>query len=252
SNVLVSDDGYTGIVIVNKARKVLFEINGEAVSVLAESGANLGATARQAAIKGFSGLEWATTIPGTVGGAVYGNAGAYGSDIKNCLILAEILHPDRGVEEWSSSQMAYDYRSSALKRSTEKSVILSARLRLSRGNPEEIKSLMDEYTQHRQRTQPPGASLGSMFKNPPGDYAGRLIEGAGLKGFRIGGAQVSTVHANFFVNDEGASAMDIWRLIQKVRTTVFERFGVTLALEIEMLGNWPADSKRFYGERNER
>jgi len=242
SNVLISDTGFEGIVLVNKARRIEFISDQGSPAMWVDSGTNLGTAARQAGLKGLSGLEWAAAIPGTVGGAVYGNAGAHGRDIHDNLILAEILHPVRGEESWTCAQMEYGYRTSGLKKLAEKCVILAALLRLTPGDPEEIDRLMDEYAQRRRRTQPPGASMGSIFKNPAGDRAGRLIEAAGLKGYRIGGAQVSTVHANFFVNDDGASALDIWNLIQKVRATVQDRFGVTLESEIELIGSWPAQS----------
>ncbi len=238
SNVLVSDEGLRGIVLVNKSKQVQFDLAGETASVQAESGAILSSVARQAALQGLSGLEWAAAVPGTLGGAVYGNAGAHGRDMDASLSVAEILHPVQGVQQWSREKMIYTYRSSALKRSTEKVVILAAVLHLERGNPQDIKARMEEYTAHRRRTQPPGASMGSMFKNPAGDYAGRLIEMAGLKGMRIGGAEVSPVHGNFFVNHSRATASDIYQLIRLVQKTVNERFGILLELEVELLGRF--------------
>lgn len=238
SNVLVSDAGVSGLVIHNRSNAYRFDESDELPTVWAESGANLGALARQAAQRGLGGLEWASTIPGSVGAAVYGNAGAHGGDVSGCLVLAEILHPVNGIENWTCDRLQYGYRTSALKRSAEKWVILSARMQLSRGNREEIQSRIEEFSRNRRRTQPPGASLGSMFKNPPGDYAGRLIEAAGLKGCRVGGVEISQVHANFFVNDEKATANDFWELICKVREQVKAQFGVDLELEIERIGDW--------------
>jgi UDP-N-acetylmuramate dehydrogenase len=120
-------------------------------------------------------------------------------------------------------------------------VVLAALLRLEHSNPATIQEKFDEYVTHRRRTQPPGASMGSMFKNPPGDYAGRLIEAAGLKDTRIGDAQISSLHANFFINLGQASALDIYRLIRLARQTVVEKFGVDLELEVELVGDWSTE-----------
>lgn len=238
SNVLVSDKGLQGVVIINRARNVKIDMHHEPYSVWAESGANLGTVARQVALRGLSGLEWAATIPGSVGGAVYGNAGAHGGDMNGNLMLAEILHQNKGKQVWTVEQMAYSYRSSALKRNPGQAIILAAKMKLLADTPEAVQGRMEANSAQRRRTQPPGASLGSMFKNPAGDYAGRLIEAAGLKGTRIGGVEISSVHANFFVNNDQASASDIWKLIQLARTQVQEKFGVTLELEVELLGEW--------------
>ncbi len=243
SNILVSDAGLHGVAVLNRARNVKIDSRSIAPSVWAESGANLGHMARQVALRGLSGLEWATGIPGSVGGAVYGNAGAHGGDINHCLILAEILHPVQGRVAWTVEQMAYDYRSSLLKREHSPAVILSARLRLEPGNPAEIRTRMDTFSEHRRRTQPPGATMGSMFKNPPGDFAGRLIEAAGLKGSTIGGAEISPMHANFFVNHGTATARDIYQLIHRAQKTVADRFGIQLELEIELLGDFNGNGK---------
>ena len=239
SNVLVSDRGFRGLVLVNRAKTVKIDARSNPPSVWAESGANFGAMARQVALRGLSGLEWAATIPGTVGGAVYGNAGAHGSDMRANLMLAEILHRKQGKKEWSGEQLQLSYRTSILKKNPGQAVILSTRLKLAQSTQAEVQARMVEFSEHRRRTQPPGASLGSMFKNPGGDYAGRLIDAAGLKGTRIGGAQVSPVHANFFINDENATAGDIDRLLRLVQQTVFEKFSIKLEMEIEKIGEWP-------------
>lgn len=238
SNILVSDRGLPGVVIINRARNIKIDVHHEPFSVLAESGANLGTVARQVALRGLSGLEWAATIPGSVGGAVYGNAGAHGGDMNGSLLLAEILHQNTGKQTWTTEQMAYSYRSSALKRNPGQAIILTAQMKLSQDAPQAVQERMDANTAQRRRSQPPGASMGSMFKNPEGDYAGRLIEAAGLKGTRIGGVEISPVHANFFVNNDQATASDIWKLIQLARTRVQEKFGITLDLEVELLGEW--------------
>ena len=205
SNVLVSDQGVRGLVIVNRARNIRVDTHINPPTVRAESGANFSGVARQVALRGLSGLEWAGTIPGTVGGAVYGNAGAYGSDVQHDLVLAEILHRSLGKQTWTCSQMEYGYRTSILKRQPGQAIILAATFALHPGSPEDVKARMESLASQRRRTQPPGASMGSMFKNPPGDYAGRLIEAAGLKGTRVGGVEISTVHANFFINYNSSS-----------------------------------------------
>ena len=238
SNVLISDQGVDKLIVHNQAKALRIDDSVESPTVWAESGANLGTMARQAGLRGLSGLEWASTIPGTVGGAVYGNAGAYGSDTCQSLVLAEILHRTLGKVSWNSGQMEYAYRSSILKRHPGEAVILSATFSASHGDREQIQAKMAELSEKRRRSQPPGASMGSMFKNPTGDYAGRLIEAAGLKGTRIGGAQISPVHGNFFVNDGKATATDIYQLITLVQKTVHEKFSVDLELEVECLGNW--------------
>jgi len=236
SNMLVSDAGVRGVVVLNKARKVVFD---DAVpSVWAESGAGFGAIARQAARKSLSGLEWAAGIPGTVGGAVVGNAGAHGGDVASDLILAEVLQQRSGREEWSTEELDFQYRSSVLKRNPGQAVVLAAAFRLAHSEPELIKEKMDEFLAFRRRTQPPGASMGSMFKNPPGDYAGRLIEASGLKGTRLGEAGISDLHANFFVNYGGATARQVVQLIQTAQQTVKDKFDVALELEIELVGEW--------------
>jgi UDP-N-acetylmuramate dehydrogenase len=257
SNVLVSDEGVSGLVILNQARKVQFDEQTDPPTVWAESGANFGVLARQAAKRGLAGLEWAAGIPGTLGGAIVGNAGAHGSDMADSLRLAEILHrvgdSTRSTgnsfasrhEEWTVDRLSYSYRSSLLKRQPGEAVVLAARLGLERSTPQLVQARLDEFTAYRKRTQPPGASLGSMFKNPPGDFAGRLIEAAGLKGARIGGAQISPVHANFFINTGNASApasaADIYTLIQLARRTVLDKFGVELELEIECYGTFTGE-----------
>lgn len=238
SNILFSDHGMDQVVVHNRAKAIKINAAVEPPTVWAESGANLGTIARQAALHGLGGLEWASTIPGTLGGAVYGNAGAFGSDMSQTLVLADILHRTLGKVSWNSGQMEYAYRSSVLKRQPGDAVVLSAVLGASHADREQITAKMAELSEKRRRSQPPGASMGSMFKNPAGDFAGRLIEAAGLKGTRIGGAEISPIHGNFFVNDGTATATDIHQLIVLVQKTVHEKFNVDLELEVECLGNW--------------
>ena len=180
-------------------------------------------------------------MPGTIGGAVYGNAGAYGSDIAHSILRAEIL-TESGCEWWPADKLEYSYRSSILKHNHspvgKKAAILSAEFELKIGLAEQIKTTIDQFTARRKASQPPGASMGSMFKNPPGDYAGRLIEASGLKGTRIGNAEISTVHGNFFVNNGDTRASDIKALILLAQKTVKEKFGIEMQLEVELIGEW--------------
>lgn len=235
SNVLVSDRGVRGVTVLNRAKNI--QIDASAQRIWAESGAAFSTVARRAAAAGLSGLEWAAAVPGTLGGAVYGNAGAFGGDMAACLHEAEILTRE-GMLKLSSAEMAYAYRSSCLKRGEKAGVILAASLQLKPGQPAEIEARMAEISARRRDSQPPGASMGSMFKNPAGDYAGRLIEAAGLKGLRVGNVEVSPVHANFFVNHGETRAADVRQLIETVRQTVYEKFAVRLELEIELVGEW--------------
>ncbi len=246
SNTLVSDAGVDGVVVLNNAHHIHFDEQTDPVTVRAESGASLGLVARKAAARGLSGLEWAAGIPGTVGGAVVGNAGAHGGDTAGSLILAEILHPtdtDKQSgsliqrEEWPVEKLAYAYRTSILKREPGK-VVLAALFKLECSNPDSVLATMENYNEQRKQSQPPGASMGSIFKNPPGDFAGRLIEACGLKGTRIGDAEISRQHANFFINRGQATATDIYALIQMARSKVAEKFNLNLDLEIELIGNW--------------
>ena len=177
------------------------------------------------------------TVPGTIGGAVYGNAGAFGGDIAHSLLHAELLTTS-GRQQWSAAQLEYGYRTSLLKRGKIKAVVLAAVLSLRNATKEEVAVKIGEFGDRRKTTQPPGASMGSMFKNPQGDAAGRLIEAAGLKGTRIGSAEVSPIHGNFFVNHGRSKASDIRALIALVQQKVREKFGVSLELEVELVGDW--------------
>ena len=272
SNVLVSDSGVRGIVLLNKAREVKFDEESDPPTVWTASGTNFGQLARQVGQRGLAGLEWAAGIPGTVGGAVVGNAGAHGSDMAGQLLMAEILHreivdkkskngnsPSVRIkrEHWTIEEFKYSYRSSQIKEhslakrqngegpktgwsviSQPSVVILGALLRLAYSKRELVESLMDKYSAYRKKTQPGGASMGSMFKNPPGEYAGRLIEEAGLKGIRVGGAAISPRHGNFCEKYGNATATDVLDLINLSKNIVASKFGIDLELEIELVGSW--------------
>lgn len=233
SNVLINDEGFRGVAILNKAKEVRFE-SGDQPSVWCESGVVFSNLAHRCAPKGLGGLEWGAAVPGTIGGAVFGNAGAFGGDVSMNLSWAELLTAN-GREKFSAAQMGYGYRSSVLKRRELQAVVLSAELALVNSTKEEVSAKIAEFSAKRKATQPPGASLGSMFKNPPGDYAGRLIEAAGLKGVRVGNAEISSAHGNFFVNHGETKADDILALIRLTQKTVLEKSGVHLELEIELI-----------------
>jgi len=236
SNVLISDKGIRGVVVLNRAKGVTFHI-GDQPSVTVESGVVFSNLANRCGSKGLAGLEWAATVPGTIGGAVYGNAGAFGGDVAGNLISAELL-TEYGKETLTVDQFGYGYRTSVLKRGELKGIVLSAELTLKNSTKEEVTVKIQQFSAHRKATQPPGASMGSMFKNPPGDYAGRLIESSGLKGTRIGNAEISPLHGNFFINHENTKAEDIRALIELVQKTVKEKQGVELELEVELIGDW--------------
>lgn len=242
SNILIADRGITGLVILNRAKKVTFRSAGVSIICRAESGANLSTLARQCNNKGLGGLEWAIGVPGTVGGAIVGNAGAFGGDMSDNVVMVDVWDPKIGEISYGIDDLDYDYRSSTFKREHGKigprRVVLAAELRLK---PEPAKTLIaraEAFNAKRKSSQPGGASTGSMFKNPPNYYAGYLIEAAGLKGYRNGGAVISDLHANFFINDGNATAEDIRGLIAEVWHTVREKFHVEMELEVELLGNW--------------
>lgn len=238
SNLLISDAGYHGIILHNRAHNIKVNTKVDPPLVTAESGAGLGQFAQMASRRGVGGFEWANSIPGTVGGAVYGNAGAHGSDVSEKLQSALIITREKGTQRISNEEMGYQYRSSKFKRDRKQVVILEATFVGHKSDPEESLALLHELTEKRRKTQPVGPSFGSTFKNPAGNFAGKLLAEAGMKGVTCGNASFSTVHANFIVNNGGASAQDYYCLIQQGKKRVKEQFGVDLSLEIELLGEF--------------
>ncbi len=232
SNCLVSDRGLHGVVILNHAREVQFADN---YRICAESGAVMVQVARAAVARGWGGLTWAVGLPGTVGGAVINNAGAFGGEISTALLSADLLGPDDDIHTIGPDWFDFRYRCSRLKGAGEAWVVLRATFQLRPRDPAHLQAKAQEYTERRHHTQPPGRTLGSTFKNPAGDYAGRLIEAAGLKGMRVGGVVVSSHHANFFVNEADGTAEDYMTLIQRVQAEVERKFGVWLEPEIELI-----------------
>ncbi len=233
TNVLLPDAGLCGITILNQARAVQWDEGQHQVQ--ADSGALIAPLARELVHQGWGGLTWAVGLPGTVGGAVVNNAGAFGGDIAGVLYSAEILGPDGIVRTVSPEWFEFAYRCSKLKGQRCGGVVVTATFQLHARDAVRLETKAAEYTERRQRTQPPGKTLGSTFKNPPGDYAGRLIEAASLKGRHVGGFAVSQQHANFFVNQEGGTASDFMELVRVVQEEVERQFGVRLELEIEVV-----------------
>lgn len=242
ANILVSDSGVRGLVIVNDVTEITFGDWHDGRNAAATGGVGLTILARKCQSQGLSGMEWAVSVPGTVGGAVVNNAGAHGSDMAAVVCDVVMLDATKGVQMLTPADLAFDYRYSTLKARTDhRFLVLMATFALRKADPPQIKAEMERFIEHRKRTQPPGASLGSIFKNPPGDYAGRLIDAAGLKGHAIGGVQVSPVHANFFINGESGTATDYYALIRYVQEYVRQQSGVELELEIELVGEWDGD-----------
>jgi UDP-N-acetylmuramate dehydrogenase len=247
-NVLVADRGVRGLVIVNRAARIKFD--PAAGVAWTEAGALLAVLAREAVERGLAGLEWAAGLPGAVGGAVVGNAGAFDGDVASVLRSAMVLGPDGVVVERPNEWFEFDYRLSRIKRAAEqrsrgaegqgngRDVVLAATFGLRPGDPEPLAERAGEILEWRKTRHPSGATMGSTFKNPPGSHAGYLIEQAGLQGYRIGGAQISELHGNFFMNTGAATAADVLALIDHARTEVRRQFGVELELEIELVGRW--------------
>lgn len=234
SNLLIADEGVRGMAVRIGRRLNRIAWRGDEVDV--QAGASLPALAKQALQRSLSGLEFAAGIPGTVGGAIVMNAGAHDGDMARLVRRVEAVHRDGAVVTFDAEACRFRYRGSRFL-DEDDWIITGAVLQLTPGEPAAIKEKMDAYLGRRRRTQPLGSrNAGSIFKNPPGDYAGRLIEAAGCKGWREGRAEVSTVHANFIVNRGEASAADVLKLIQRVRGAVQERFGVSLELEVGLIG----------------
>lgn len=239
ANVLVSDTGFRGLIIINRVSDIQFGNWHDGRNVSATGGTGLLRLARDCAAKSIAGMEWAVGVPGTVGGAVVNNAGAHGGTMADSVADVVVLEYGKDAQLYTHADLQYDYRHSILKsRSDKRFIVLLATFILPIDKHDVIKHRMDEYNAYRKRTQPSGASLGSIFKNPPDDYAGRLIELAGLKGHRIGGVEVSQKHANFFVNTGESTANDYYALIRHVQKTVLQMQGIELELEIELLGEF--------------
>jgi UDP-N-acetylmuramate dehydrogenase len=236
SNILVRDGGIRGLVIENHCDQFSLSVINERQAILtAESGASLPGIANRMARQGWAGLEWAIGVPGTIGASIVGNAGAHGGCIADVLRSVSVLDIRVTLKELGKTDFDFGYRSSRFKKSKDE-IITRVKFQLTKDDPAACITRMNEYSDHRRRTQPSEPSVGSIFKNPTGDHAGRLIEQAGLKGTRVGDVEVSKVHANFFINRGGATARDVMQLIEIVRERVGEKFGIQLELEIELVG----------------
>lgn len=232
-NILVADAGLRGLAIINRASSVSFEDG----LVRADSGAMLAKVARRCAGAGLAGLTWAAGVPGTVGGAVVGNAGAFGGDVGGSMASARVLGSDGEVVEREGGWFDFTYRGSRLKGAGGGVVVVSAAFRVQPGERSALMARTEQVLDERRLRHPGGATMGSTFKNPANGYAGQFIEQAGLKGRRVGGARISSKHANFVINEGGATAEDVMELVQLTRREVARRSGVELALEIEVLGS---------------
>jgi UDP-N-acetylmuramate dehydrogenase len=249
SDLVIADAGVRGLVI--QVRAEGSRIDRERYT--AEAGVQMARAATDTQRAGLTGLEFGLAIPGTVGGAVWANAGAHDADVAGVLETARVLAADGTESVVPAAELGLAYRDSRFKSAgrggedgaspspghAPRDIVIDATFRLAPAEPDTIKARLDDIRRWRQAHQPIGfPSAGSVFRNPPGDSAGRLIEAAGLKGTRIGGAVVSETHANFIVHDQKGSATDVRRLAERVRAEILARDGVDLAFEIEFVGDW--------------
>jgi len=232
SNMLIQDTGYDGLVI------DLSDLNStefDGFTVRAEAGARMGRLARQCADHGLSGCEFMATVPGDVGGGVAMNAGCFAQQVSDCLTAIEVLLPNGDVQSIKAEALNFSYRHTDLPAG---SIVLSASFTLRPDSPEQIRERMRTMRSRRSATQPLAQpNCGSVFKNPDGDHAARLIEATGLKGFSIGGARISDKHANFIVNEGDASSADILALIERAQLLVKEQTGIELEPEVRMISD---------------
>lgn len=240
SNILVSDEGFRGVVVELGDSFSGFEIlqdsqdNSDEVLVKASAGMKLTRLGNQLAANGIAGFEFATGIPGCIGGAVRMNAGAYGGEFKDILVSAKVIDDEGVIRELSADELELGYRTSIVAKSNM--IVLEATLKLRKGEPDIIRNNISELAAKRRQKQPlEYPSAGSTFKRPEGYFAGKLIQEAGLKGYRVGGAMVSEKHSGFVINYDNATATDIINLMKDVRKKVYEEFQVTLEPEVKIL-----------------
>ena len=234
SNLLVSDQGIEGVVI--KLGNNLKDMKLDGTQLTVGAGYSIVALAVLISKKGLSGLEFASGVPGSVGGAVYMNAGAHGSDISKILTDAHILFEDGSLQWLTNDEMEFSYRTSVLQKKRP-GIVVEARFQLTEGDKEQIVAVMQKNKDYRKVTQPyDSPCAGSIFRNPLPHFAGKLIEEAGLKGFQIGGAQISEMHGNFIVNAGNAKAFDVLQLIEYVKKTIMEKYNIQMETEVEIIG----------------
>jgi len=232
SNLLVLDKGIRGLVICTTEMK---DITVDGQEITASCGVSLAALAAKAREYGLTGLEFASGIPGTVGGGIVMNAGAYGGSLSDCAVETLCLDLNGELKTFRSEEQKFGYRESAFAKGDL--IVVQSKFDLHKGIAEEISALMSELNARRRDKQPlEMPSAGSTFKRPEGHFAGKLIEDANLKGFRIGGASVSEKHAGFIINDQNGTAEDILAVIRHCREVVLEKFGVTLEAEVKIIG----------------
>jgi UDP-N-acetylmuramate dehydrogenase len=257
TNLLARDAGYAGLVLRYRSQELRVEAQGDAGLAWIAAGAPMAGSVRKLAAQGWGGLQWAEGLPGTIGGAVFGNAGCYGGDVAAALAQAWLLVGDT-IEEWPAERFGYDYRTSVLKRMKDERpttkndasdgdsfairpsflagpIVLAAEFKVYRADPRELAEQMERTAAERKGKTPWGSSCGSVFKNPPRESAGRLLEAAGLKGTRVGNAEIAHKHANYIVNLGGASSADVLGLIEVARERVFKEFGIQLDLEVQVI-----------------
>jgi UDP-N-acetylmuramate dehydrogenase len=247
SNMLISDAGLPGVVIRMRDMRVDVTPRSDDASVQIGAGAPMAGTVRQLVNAGWAGLAWAEGLPGTVGGAVYGNAGCYGGDMAQSVTQVDIWQAGAMVS-YTAAQLGFGYRTSALKQQNAAKmtqgmavadmgpIVVGATVTLQRGDVAQLMADMAATAVLRRSKTPPGSSCGSVFKNPAGDSAGRLIDAAGLRGFASGGAVIADKHANYIVNRDHATSADVLRIIAHVRNVVARQFGIQLEPEVQFLG----------------
>lgn len=248
SNVICADRGIRGLAISYRAEGAPLELleEGDTIRLRVPAQRMLSSVARYCCDRGWAGLDWAVGLPGTIGGAVANNAGAHGTEMIDILEALTVMGPDGLERTYDRAWLEARYRHTILRSgdSAERpaaTLVTAAILRLRRGDREELLGLADEHAAWRKEHQPRRPCAGSIFKNPPGTYAGYLIEQAGLKGYQVGGAQISTLHANFIVNVGGATGKDVLAIIRHAQAVVRECFGFALETEVEFIGEWDKD-----------
>ncbi|HOG60316.1 MAG TPA: UDP-N-acetylmuramate dehydrogenase, partial [Flexilinea sp.] len=236
SNILFSDNGFDGLLVINQSDEISFEPQEEKVLVTVDSGAELNRFVKACAEESLTGAEWASLIPGTVGGAIYGNAGAYGGDISHILRSVQFLTDNNEIVDLRNEDLGFGYRTSKFKSGELKGTILSGTFELSRGNYDEIHEKMAVIAEKRQKFNFHGnGSLGSVFRNPQGNYAGKLITECGFNGKRFGNVKVMDDHGNIFITYPGVKSSEFIELIHRVHDAVWERFSIDLTTEIEIM-----------------
>ncbi|MEY2845907.1 MAG: hypothetical protein RL076_1453 [Chloroflexota bacterium] len=248
SNILISDAGLNGLVIRMRDRHLHITEHADQAHIHIGAGAQMAGTVRRLSKLGWQGLTWAEGLPGTVGGAVYGNAGCYGGEMAQSVTSVDIWHHGE-MQTQSATQLAFHYRMSAIKQHNAQfmrtgmpiadlgPIVVGASVMLQRGDIQMLAADMDRTAALRRSKTPQGSSCGSVFKNPPGDAAGRLIDAAGLRGYRHGGAMVAEKHANYIVNSGQATSADVLHIMDHVRNEVSRLFDILLEPEVQLLGD---------------